>query len=164
MEERMRGDSIARCWLRRAAGCAVVLVLAGCAGAPAVPTVASPRAAGSARIWFYRDYEPSVSLNFANVALNGVSAGSVHPDGSALYRDVSPGHYRITVESEGADVNQAGDVDLSPGQEAFVKIQASDTWESGSDTDVYKRDTFYVRLMPPQVARIELGTRPLSGG
>jgi hypothetical protein len=164
MEKSMRGDSRARCWLRRTAGGALVLVLAGCARVPAPPTVATPLTPGSARIWFYRDYEPSVSLNFANVSLNGVSAGSVEPYGNALYRDVAPGHYQIAVESGGTDVNQARDVDLSPGQEAFVKIQASDTWESGSDTDVYKRDTFYVRLMPPQVARIELGTRPLTGG
>jgi len=160
----MRGDSMARCWLRRTAGCALALVLAGCVGVPVRPAVVSPLAAGAARIWFYRDYEPSVSLNMANVALNGVPAGSVDADGSALYRDVSPGHYRITVESEATDVNQASDVDLSPGQEAFVKILASGTWESGADTTVYGRTTFYVSLMPPQVARIELATHPLSGG
>jgi hypothetical protein len=83
MEEPMRSNIMSRCWPQRMAGCAVVVVLAGCAGALAAPVVASPVAAGAARIWFYRDYEPSVSLNVANVALNGASAGSVQPDDSS---------------------------------------------------------------------------------
>jgi hypothetical protein len=157
MEEPMRSDLMSRCWLQRVAGCAVLVVLAGCAGAPAAPVVASPVAAGAARIWFYRDYEPSVSLNLANVALNGASAGYVQPDGSPLYRDVSPGHYRITVESPGTDVNQSKDVDLAAGQEAFVKILALSSWESGGEQTTYQRDTFYVSLVSSQVARAELG-------
>jgi hypothetical protein len=153
----MRSNIMSRCWLPRVAGCAVVVVVAGCTGVPATPVVASPAAAGAARIWFYRDYEPSVSINLANVALNGASVGYVQPDGSPLYRDVSPGHYRITVESAGTDVNQSKDVDLAAGQEAFVKILALDSWESGGEQSQYKRDTFYVSLVSSQVARAELG-------
>jgi hypothetical protein len=153
----MRSNIMSRCWLQPVAGCALVLVLAGCAGAPAALVVTSPAAAGAARVWFYRDYEPSVSLNLANVALNGASVGYVQPDGSPLYRDVSPGHYRITVESPGTDVSQSKDVDLAPGQEAFVKILALGSWDSGGDQGQYKRDTFYVSLVSSQVARAELG-------
>jgi hypothetical protein len=159
----MRSNITARCWLLRGAGCALVLVLAGCAGAPAAPVAASPVAAGAARIWFYRDYEPSVSINLANVGLNGASAGYVQADGSPLYRDVSPGHYHITVESPGMDVNQSKDVDLAPGQEAFAKILALSSWESGGEQTTYQRDTFYVSLVSSQVARAELG-RSRPGG
>lgn len=160
----MRGDCMGRCWLQRIAGGVLVLLLAGCAPAPAPQVAATPIAAGSARIWFYRAYEPSVSLNMANVALNGVTAASVSPYGGALYRDVAPGRYHITVETGGTDENQAKDVSLSAGDEAFVKIGALGDWESGGDMLVYRRDTFYVTLMPPQVARIEIGAHPLSGG
>lgn len=159
----MRAKGVSRCWLRRMAGCVPLAVLAGCV-APAAPVVVPPVAAGAARVWFYRDYEPSVSLNMANVALNGADVASVQADGSALYRDVSPGHCRITVESAGTDVNQDKDVDLAAGQEAFVKILASSSWESGGTLSAYRRDTFYVSLVPAQVARAELAAHPLSGG
>ena len=163
----MRSAVMSRSWLQRAAGCTLVLMLAGCA-APAARqaagVAASPVPAGAARIWFYREFEPSVSLNLANVSLNGVLAASVQPDGSAMYRDVAPGHYHVTVESVGRDINQDKDVDLAPGQEAFVKILALAGWEAGFGRGTYQRDTFYVSLVPPQVARAELATHPLSGG
>jgi hypothetical protein len=98
------------------------------------------------------------------MSVNGAPAGYVPPDGSALHRDVAPGCYHITVASDGLDVNQSGSVELGPGQEAFVKVLASSSWESGGDTHAYKRDTFYVSLVPPQVARAELEKRPLTGG
>jgi len=157
----MRSNGMSRSWPHQAAGCVLVLVLAGCAGAPAAPVAVSPAAAGAARIWFYRDYEPSVSINLANVALNGASVGYVQADGSPLYRDVPAGHYRVTVESAGTDVNQSKDVDLAPGQEAFVKILALSSWESGGEQATYQRDTFYVSLVSSQVARAEIShSRP----
>lgn len=166
----MHRDLVSRSSLKPAAGCALLLLLAaGCAQPSTAPAAAaaaalSPIPAGAVRIWFYRDYEPSVSLNLAAVALNGMLAGYVQPDGSAFYRDVAPGHYHVTVESEGKDVNQDKDVDLPPGREAFVKILALSSWESGGAFGSYQRDTFYVSLVPPQVARVELATHPLGGG
>jgi hypothetical protein len=167
MEEEMRHDLVSRSWLQRTAGCALVLLLAGCvqpAATPAASAVISAAPAGTARIWFYREYEPSVSRNLAEVALNGSVTGYVQPDGSAFYRDVPPGRYHVTVASGGRDVNQDKEVDLPPGQEAFVKVLGSNAWESGGDTDVYSRDTFYVSLVPPQIARAELATHSRSGG
>lgn len=158
----MHRTSTAPSWLRRAGLYAAMLAVAAFAP-PAAAQMPSPAAAGTARIWFYRDYEPSVSLNIANVALNGALAGSVQPDGSAFYRDVPTGHYHITVESFGTDVNQAKDIDLAPGQEAYVKVLASD-WISGGDMTSFRRDTFYISLVPPQVARAELSNHPLRGG
>jgi hypothetical protein len=156
-----------RSWRIGAAGAAALLLMAGCAqppGAPAAAASASVVPAGMARIWFYRDYEPSVSLNFANVGLNGARVASVQADGGALYRDVPPGHYHISADSAGMDVNQTKDVDLAAGQEAYVKVLASGSWESGGDMQSYQRDTFYISLVPPQVARAELSSHPLTGG
>jgi hypothetical protein len=166
MEEGMRHNPVSRSWLQPAAGGALLL-LAGCvqpSAGPAASAAISAVPAGGARIWFYRDYEPSVSRNLAEVSLNGSVAGYVQPDGSALYRDVAPGRYHVTVASGGRDTNQDKEVDLPPGQEAFVKVLDSSAWESSGDQDVYSRDTFYVSLVPPQVARAELATHSRSGG
>lgn len=161
----MRGFQ-ARSWWGAAQACAALLIATGCGGPPgsALPTAAAALPPGAARIWFYRDFEPSISFNLAEVSVNGARAGYVQPDGSAFHRDVAPGSYQITVASDGLDVNQSRSVELGPGQEAFVKVLASSSWESGGDTHAYKRDTFYVSLVPPQVARAELEKRPLSGG
>ncbi len=162
----MREKAKSPSWKTWAGVCAIA-VLAPSLDAPSAPAasaVATPLAPGAARIWFYRDYEPYVSLNTAPVSLNESLVGYVQADGSAFYRDVAPGHYHITVASIGMDVNQAKDVDLAPGQEAYVKILASNTWDSGGDVAQYRRDTFYVSLVPPQIARSELPTRPLTGG
>src|SRR5581483_5163958 len=83
---------------------AAASVLLGAATAAWAVTPAPP--VGMARIWFYRDYQPSVSLNVAPVALNGTTVAYVPPDGTSLYRDVPPGHYRISVSSDGKDQNQ----------------------------------------------------------
>lgn len=150
-------------WLRRATGGTLVLLIAGSLPPPpasAASNAVGPAPAGTARIWFYRDYEPSVSLNLAPVALNGTVTGYVQPDGSALYRDVPAGHYHITALSEGTDVNQAKDIDLAPGEVAYVKILSAGSWEAGGDLLSYHRDTFYVSVVPPQIARAELSTRP----
>ena len=79
------------------AGAVVLLAgLAGCAPTTVPSAVAvGPVAPGAARIWFYRDYEPSVSLGLATVTLNGGVVGHAQPDGSAFYRDIAPGRYAV---------------------------------------------------------------------
>ena len=74
------------------AGLLLILSTTACATAP-VPQVTAPPP-GQARIWFYRLWDPSESLNAANIDVNGVYLGSVEP-GSAFYRDVAPGVYQI---------------------------------------------------------------------
>ena len=144
-------------WLRRALGGVAVLTLAGCAMQPQIAQAPpAPLAAGQARIWFYRDYEPSVSRGIANVDLNGARLASVAPYGGAIYRDLAPGRYHLSVESFARDVSQQGDVDLAPGQEIFAKVQADNTRVAGGDTTDFVRDTFYLWLMAPEVARAQI--------
>ena len=139
---------------------AVALLLVGALPVPgsslAAPVSASPPPPGTARIWIYRDYEPYGSRNYTTVSVNGTTVGYVRPEGTVLYRDVAPGRYHITVASEGEDVNQDRWVDLAAGQQAFVKVLASTTWDAGGDKAIYTRDTFYARLVPPQIAQAEL--------
>ena len=81
-------------WLLWATG--LVLMTAGCGGVSTSASVVAPGPvpAAQARIWFYRDYEPSESLNLADINVNGAYFGSV-ANGSAFFRDIPPGHYRI---------------------------------------------------------------------
>ena len=66
-----------------------------------------------------------------------------------------------TVESYGVDVNQDKHVDLAAGQEAYVKVLAGE-WIAGFGS--FRRDTFYVSLVPPQIARAELVNHAFYGG
>ncbi len=141
----------------------LLLFLAGCAG-PLQQTVAlapGPIPPGQARIWFYRVYDPSLSQNLANVDLNNARAVSIASAGPPLYRDVAPGHYHISPETYGVDVNQTKDVDLAAGQEIYVKILDDPSWISGGDFNELRRDTFYVWLMPAHVAQLEMKMAPI---
>jgi uncharacterized protein DUF2846 len=143
-----------RRWLRCMSG--LLLIATGCAEPSATTPVAvavPPAPAGQARIWFYRDWLPSESLNLANIDVNGSYFGSV-ANGSAFYRDVQPGHYHIVPASYNRDFNQNRDVDLAPGQQLYVKILSSQSWDGACRNCV--RDTFYAWLIPPEVAQSEI--------
>jgi hypothetical protein len=144
---------LSRCWGKWASG--LLLIVAGCTQPPATTQLlvaAPPVPAGQARIWFYRDWEPSESLNLANIDVNGSYFGAV-ANGGAFYRDVSPGRYHIAPQSYGQDFNQDKDVNLAEGHQVYCKIASLRSWEEGGDVAVFHRDTFYVWLMAPQVAQ-----------
>lgn len=133
------------------------MVTAACAEptAPA-PSTAPSIPPGQARVWFYRSWEPSESLNLALVDMNGSYAGAV-ANGSAFYRDVPPGHYRIAPESWAPDFNQDRNIDLFPGQQVYVKIVSLTSWATGlSGPKSFERDAFYAWLIPPEVAQAEI--------
>ena len=135
----------------------LLLILAGCVESPATaPTAAAPIPSGQARVWFYRPWEPSESLDLALIDMNGSYAGAV-ANGSAFYHDVPPGHYHIAPESFGRDFNQDRNVDLSPGQQLYVKIVSLDSWGmSVSGCKNCARDAFYAWLIPPEIAQAEI--------
>ncbi|MFL5265618.1 MAG: DUF2846 domain-containing protein [Stellaceae bacterium] len=143
-----------RKWLRWTSG--LLLVAAGCAGpqvgavAPAPPL---PVPQGQARIWFYRVWEPSESLNLANIDVNGTYFGTV-ANGGSFYRDVAPGHYHIAPVTYNRDFNQSRDVDLAPGQQAYVKILSLRNWDGACRH--CSRDTFYAWLIVPEIAQGEI--------
>jgi hypothetical protein len=147
-----------RRWVRWVSG--LVLIAAGCTELQAtdsVPAAAPPVPAGQARIWFYRAWEPSESLNLALIDMNGSYAGAV-ANGGIFYRDVPPGHYHIAPQSYGRDINQDKDVDLAPGQQLYCKIVSLRSWQLGvgGSQSGFDRDTFYARLISPEAARVEI--------
>jgi hypothetical protein len=146
-----------RRWLQWASS--LLLVVAGCAeqpGSAQIAAAAPPVPGGQARVWFYRPLEPSESLNLAQIDMNGSYVGAV-ANGSAFYRDVPPGHYRIAPESFARDFNQDRNVDLAPGQQLYVKIVSLVAWCSDdSASRNFQRDAFYAWLIPPEVAQAEM--------
>ena len=69
--------------------------------------------------WFYRLWDPSESLNVANIGMNGVYVGSVE-SGGAFYRDVNPGIYHIVPQNQYIDYNQNTNVAVVPGEQVFI--------------------------------------------
>ena len=153
---RQAGLRRARGWLLWVA--AVVTIAAGCAGPPrAVAESTAPALApGQARLWFYRPYEPSESLNLARIDVNGRYIGAV-ANGAAFYRDVPPGRYHIVPESFGRDINQDRNVDLAPGQQLYVKIVSLRAWTDAACKNC-GRDTFYAWLVPNAVGQDEIAS------
>lgn len=62
--------------------------------------VAPPSAQGTARVWVYRTFEPSVSHGLATVAIDGTQM-FLSPNGEATYIDVPAGRITGTVDYVG---------------------------------------------------------------
>jgi Protein of unknown function (DUF2846) len=138
----------------------LILLTTACVTALA-PQVAAPPP-GQARIWFYRLWDPSESLNAANINVNGVYFGSVEP-GSAFYRDVAPGVYQIEPQNQYFDYNQNTNVAVVPGQQVFIAVLDLSSWAnavSGAQRSVH-RDSWYARLVPPQYALAQIANPAL---
>lgn len=142
----------------------LALLLSACAGGPDGPPFATvampPIAPGQARIFFYRDLVISESLARPWIYLNGIRTVMSEP-GGVSYRDVPPGTYHITVDSEGIYPNQFKTIVLPPGQTLYVKIQSLASWDEGWN---WQHDTFVVALISPAQAQAELSAmRYVSG-
>jgi Protein of unknown function (DUF2846) len=143
--------------------CFLLVAATGCAQPSATTAAIPPVPPGQARVWFYREFIPSESLNMTAVSMNNAYVGYSRL-GSAFYRDVPPGQYHIAVASWGVDINQSTNVDLAAGQEAFVRIESLRSWSSTGERNEIERDTFYARLIPPQIARADLAQITFDGG
>src|SRR5438132_10791921 len=85
----------------------VALASAACTELPRTAAVTVPPIPpGEARVWFYRDGGPYDGVGTPYLRMNEAIVGISEPSG-ALYRDVAPGQYYVTVDSYGNDFNQA---------------------------------------------------------
>src|SRR6266851_3893660 len=145
---------------RQAGAFILLLATAACTQPPPTASIAVPPIpAGEARVWFYRAFNPYDSLGTPYIRLNDAIVAMSEP-GGASYRDVPAGPYHITVDSYGEDFNQSKDVRLAPGQELYVKIVSLREWitgggggDGGGGEGSFGRDTFYVWLIPAEMAR-----------
>ena len=126
--------------------------------------VIPPIPPGQARIWIYSGSQPPSPFNYPHmeaVTLNGVTVG-YEQLGGGFYRNVAPGHYVIAAPSFVAlDSSQSATVDLAAGQEAYLKLDALG-WPNGGGENMVTE--YYVRLMPPQIARTAIAQLAFSGG
>lgn len=148
--------------------CAAFLVLAAVGACAPRPVVSSapipPVPAGEGRIWVYRAYIPSETLNMTEVTFNGVYAGYSQL-GGAFYRDVPPGIYHVAVNSYGIDFNQSTDIAVVPGEDVFIKIESLRDWATDYGFGFTAgRDTFYARQIPFGLARAQIGQSFYDGG
>ena len=156
--------SFARQWLARGAQVMLLLAITGCAQMAATSSVnIPPIPAGGSRIWFYRAADVYTGKGLPAIAANGGYVGQAEL-GGAFYRNVPPGHYLVTVQTVGVDLNQSANFDLSPGQEAYVRIVSLPSWDTGGDRNEWARPTFYAWLIPNQVAQADVARLSFYGG
>jgi len=148
--------------LRRLRRClaSFFLVLASCAQLPPTSSVVIPPIpAGAARIWIYRNDGPFEAQQTPFARLNDRVTGVIQPNG-ALYRDVAPGHYSVTVDSYGVPYpNQFAEFNLGAGQEAFVQV-LSMLEKVGGEFGVGSRARFFTQLVPADSARAAIASTP----
>ena len=148
--------------LRRAAA-ALFVAASNCSQLPTTSAVAIPPVpSGEARIWIYRNDTPQDSHERPYLRFNGQVAGIAEPDG-AFYRDLPPGHYRVSVDSYGAPYpNQFAEIDLTAAsQTAFVEVSSMQEKVGGP---VASRTYFFTRSVPADAARGAIARSPFYGG
>jgi hypothetical protein len=135
--------------------CLGLLVLAGCAAQPTGTASLAPAPAlqpNMARVWVLRQpnapggnvaaADPMVYANSAPLAQSA--------QGTLFFHDFPPGTYRFTVQPYGTPANLVDTLQLTPGMEAYVQVQAVPNWEMGSTAGGV---SFAVLTMSPQEAR-----------
>jgi hypothetical protein len=115
--------------LSQAAMSVLLLVATSCTPPPTTASVSiPPLSPQQGRIWFYREVDTAdVNTTTPYVRLNGAIAGVPDP-GGAFYRDVPPGTYRITVDSEGNSPRPSQEVVLVAGQQIYARIGLGGSW------------------------------------
>jgi hypothetical protein len=119
-------------------------------------------APGMARIWVLRQTD-IVAQNFSAsdpaVFLDTVDLGHI-ARGTVFYHDVSPATYRVRVQPYGTPTHLVDTVQLSPGETAFLQVQAVPNWEQGSTAS---GASFAVLTMVPQDAETAIPTLAFTG-
>jgi hypothetical protein len=147
------------------AAMSLLLLLAGCSQLPPTSSVMIPPIpAGESRIWLYRNEGPYESHQTPYFRLNAQSVGISEPN-AAIYRDVPPGHYTVSVDSYGVPyLNQFANFDIRAGQEIFVKVMSMrERVSGGGDSGFSLRAIFYTWIIPADAARPEISGIPFYG-
>jgi hypothetical protein len=113
-----------------------LFALGGCAAQPA--GTASQAAVPAlqpdmARVWVLRQPSQMGTLTGADpmVFVNGAPLAQSAPR-TVFFHDFQPGTYRFTVQPYGTPANLVDTLQLAPGMEAYVKVEAMPNWQMGS--------------------------------
>jgi uncharacterized protein DUF2846 len=144
------------------------LVLAACQGQIGGPSVAEataiPVPSGLARIYFYRDWEPYETLSRPLIYLNDAPSQISEP-GAVEFRDLPPGDYHISVDSEGVYPHQFKELVLRAGDVRYVKIESLASWQTGRGPGhIGSSNTFVVELIPERQAQSEIADKRYAPG
>lgn len=154
--------------LLRPLAVAALFLLAACAqtqlGALHGPLPPAPP--GTARLVFYRPLEIYDSTAWSMIYLNGVPAGESQP-GAVFYRDVAPGLYHLTAQTQGYYPNQFKTVDMRAGETFYVRINTlpkSPCTATPEGAACGTADTFILTLVDPATGFREIqGLRLIPG-
>jgi len=135
--------------------CLGLLVLTSCAAQPARTASQAPVPAlqpSMARVWVLRQpSSPGGNVAAADpmVYANGAPLAQ-SAQGTVFFHDFPPGTYRFTVQPYGTPANLVDMLQLAPGTQAYVQVQAVPNWELGSTAG---GASFAVLTMSPQEAQ-----------
>jgi len=150
--------------LSRRYAASLIFLLTSCGQLPLTSSAAIPPIpAGASRLWVYRNDGPHDSQERPYLRLNVQIAAISEPNG-AYYRDLTPGHYMVSIDSYGVPYpNQFAQVDFRAGQEAYVKV-LSMRERVGGEVGVGTRAVFFTELFPADAAREAIASTPFYGG
>jgi hypothetical protein len=137
-----------------------LLVLGNCTPQPTAATSPAPVPAvgpGMARVWFFRQADPSGGNVYAAAPIvyaNGAPVGDVQ-QGTAFFHDFPPGKYRFTVQPFGTPTREHDTLQLAPGTQAYAQVQWEPAWEANRTGG---GSSFTVLTTSPEVAQQYLPT------
>jgi hypothetical protein len=105
-----------------------------------------------ARVWVLRQPsapEGNVAAADPMVYANGAPLAQ-SAQGTVFFHDFAPGTYRFTVQPYGTPANLVDTLQLGPGTQSYVQVQAVPNWEMGSTAG---GASFAVLTMAPQEAQ-----------
>jgi len=110
----------------------------------AAPEQAPPIPAGQSRVWFLRQLLPGTIFTPPMVYVNGAPIAR-SAEGTAFYRDFTPGQYQFTVENCLNQANTSQTMTLKPNAQYAIEVQQDDnpSW------DCYPAQISYLRQVQP---------------
>jgi hypothetical protein len=127
--------------------CVVALVGSGAIALAATPDQAPPQPAGQARVWFLRQLLPGTNFHPPMVYVNGAPIARV-AEGTAFYRDLSPGKYVFSVENCLPQTGTSQTLTLQPGMEIALLVNSD---ENGAWDCIPPQISYLQWLQPDQV-------------
>jgi len=138
----------------------LLLALTGCAAPETRTGSQAPVPAlepNMARVWVLRQPNAlggNVAAADPMVYANGAALGQ-SAQGTAFFHDFQPGTYRFTVQPYGTPANFVDTLQLAPGMQSYLQVQAVPNWEMGATGG---GASFAVLTMSPQEGQSYLQT------
>ncbi len=146
----------------------VLIIVAGCAPVPppdALHGPLPPPPPGAARLVFYRTLAYYGAMQWRMVYLNGKPTGESQP-GTVFYRDVAPGRYDLTIQTDRYYPNQFKTVVPRAGETFYVNIDTlpRTACNKGGGSLDCSADAFILTIVDPARGFTDIQGLRLIGG